>query len=606
MKNIKDGYLRRKDRYFRLNKKQTKVSNGISNLRLAVFFAGVTAAVLLYLAGYYFLLAADIVVFLFLFGYLVVKHNRLLDRRKRSLLLIEINENAGKRLDGGWTAFPDDGADFADENHAYSGDLDIFGKGSLYQWVNTCKTYIGRQKLKSAFLERPRNVDEIYERQKAIDELAGKLKWRQRFMSEGLLISDKVENPGALIAWCKEKYELFRKPPVILFLRILPLITVLTVFSVFLIPGISYYIPVSLLIVQFLILKLKSGQCAKIFSTAEKYREDIKIYEKMLRSVENLKCSSGYLKALKSSMQDEDLHSASEQVKKLTGITDWISGRWNGFYLIFDIITLWDYQLLIALEKWKAKSGGRLNTWLEVIGELEALSSLAVIRFDHPGWVMPVVSQGCPVFQAEGLGHPLLSENRVCNTLRLEETARILLITGSNMSGKSTLLRTAGISLVLAYAGSPVCAKSFYCSMMDLYTCMRVSDNIEKSISSFYAELLRVKMVIEAVEAGKPVFFLLDELFKGTNSADRHTGARVLINKLSKANILGLVSTHDLELGELAESNGNIGNYHFREYYEENRIHFDYILRPGISTTRNAIYLMKMAGIEMGTAETEL
>ena len=201
---------------------------------------------------------------------------------------------------------------------------------------------------------------------------------------------------------------------------------------------------------------------------------------------------------------------------------------------------------------------------------------------------------------AVDLGHPLLSEKRVYNDVSIKDPSNILLITGSNMSGKSTFLRTIGINLILSYTGAPVCAKAFSASIMEIYTCMRISDNLEESISSFYAELIRIKMIVSASKEGKQIFFLLDEIFKGTNSLDRHTGAKILIKQLQSCGAVGLVSTHDLELGELEkESAEKVKNYHFREYYKNDEIHFDYKLRPGVSTTRNALYLIKMAGLDI-------
>ena len=188
----------------------------------------------------------------------------------------------------------------------------------------------------------------------------------------------------------------------------------------------------------------------------------------------------------------------------------------------------------------------------------------------------------------------------MCNDFALVEPVRVAVITGSNMSGKSTFLRTVGVNLVLAYAGAPVCAARFACPHVQLWTCMRVEDNLQQRISAFYAEILRIKRIVEAVRGGARVCFLLDEIFKGTNSHDRHTGARALISQLQRAGAIGLVSTHDLELGELEhESGGRIINYRFREYYEGNEIRFDYKLRPGISPTRNALHLIRMAGIEL-------
>lgn len=205
------------------------------------------------------------------------------------------------------------------------------------------------------------------------------------------------------------------------------------------------------------------------------------------------------------------------------------------------------------------------------------------------------------MFNAKSMAHPLLGDRAVCNDLTLKKPSNIVLITGSNMSGKSTLLRTAGVNLVLAYAGAPVRAKKFSCSIMNIYTCMRISDNLEENISSFYGEILRIKGIVEACGRGEQVFFLLDEIFKGTNSIDRHLGAKILIKNLENGKTCGMVSTHDLELAEMEEeSGGKIKNYHFKEYYEDGKIKFDYKLRTGVSTTRNALYLMKMAGIDIG------
>lgn len=241
-----------------------------------------------------------------------------------------------------------------------------------------------------------------------------------------------------------------------------------------------------------------------------------------------------------------------------------------------------------------------MNKWLETIGELEGLASLALIAYDYPDWYMPSIVHGSSTLAAKSMGHPLLGNEQVRNDLTIQEPHRVLLITGSNMSGKSTLLRTAGMNLVLAYAGAPVCATYFRCAKMDIYTCMRVSDNLEKSISSFYGELLRIKEIVEASRRGRPVFFLLDEIFKGTNSHDRHLGAKILIKQLYRQHAIGMVSTHDLELGELeGESKGSVKNYHFQEHYQEQEIRFDYRLRPGISTTRNALYLIKMIGVNI-------
>jgi DNA mismatch repair ATPase MutS len=251
------------------------------------------------------------------------------------------------------------------------------------------------------------------------------------------------------------------------------------------------------------------------------------------------------------------------------------------------------------LNRWKNNSGENLKQWLSVIGKLEALSSLAVINFDNPKWTTPQFTEG-KVIKGEKLAHPLITNNRISNYIDINEYSPVLLITGSNMAGKSTYLRTVGINLLLAYTGASVCASSFTCPLLNIYSCMRISDDIDQNISSFYGEIIRIKKIIDAVKRNEKVFFLLDEIFKGTNSIDRHTGAISLVNKLEKVGAVGLVSTHDLELAELEKtSKGKIKNYHFEEYYKDNKIYFDYKLKKGVCTTRNASYLMKMAGLEV-------
>ncbi|WP_282806475.1 MutS family DNA mismatch repair protein, partial [Clostridium tetani] len=322
-------------------------------------------------------------------------------------------------------------------------------------------------------------------------------------------------------------------------------------------------------------------------------------YYNMLELIGKKEFKSKYLKDLKLNIMSKEENKALNGIDGLIKISSLVSDRNNMLYLLVNVTLLWDYQCMILLEKWNKEYGSELEKWLDTIGKVEEISSLSIIMHDNPDWVIPKFNKDYLIIKGKNIGHPLLGKERICNDFQLGEREKVLLITGSNMSGKSTFLRTVGVNLVLAYVGGVVCAEDFYCTPMYIYTCMRISDNLEKNISSFYGEILRIKKLIEGVKTGKPIFFLLDEIFKGTNSLDRHTGAKILINKLSKENVLGIVSTHDLELGDLEKQNSNVRNYHFREYYKDNKIYFDYKLRSGISTTRNALYLMKMAGIEV-------
>jgi DNA mismatch repair ATPase MutS len=546
----------------------------------------------------YILLTAILVLFAAIFIYLVVRHERLKNHMRYTTFLRDINTSSLKRLQGEWDTFKDDGGDFKDSNHSYSEDLDIFGKKSLFQWINTANTFIGRRKLSELFLGIIGNSDDIRERQEAVDELATMLSWRQRFLAEGMLAKGKMRDPGELIHWARESSEFFRNYWVVYIFRICPIITIILVVTGFVMNIIPWYLTAAALVLQFGLLSYKKKDRYWMFSIVENYADDLKVYYKMIELFEKRKFKSPYIKKIKDGIKDNKGLEVFKQVDKLSAIIDSISNRRNFFYVFINILILWDFQNMIALERWKQNSGHVLKKWFDALGRIEALASLAVIRFENPDWVMPVICDGNePVFETKGIGHPLLTGKRIYNDFTIDNEVKVLLITGSNMSGKSTLLRTAGINLVLAYAGAPVCASWFQASLMEIITCMRVSDNLGENISSFHAELLRIKKIVTEAESGEKVFFLLDEIFKGTNSLDRHTGARVLINKLSLTKSIGLVSTHDLELCELERENDRIANYHFQEYYKDGKIYFDYKLRPGPSTTRNALYLMQLAGI---------
>lgn len=599
MKSIESQYLKRKSCYEILLKKQIQSINFISVLRLLVFAAAVGFGIFSYIIKKYYFCILIIIGFGILFIILLNKHSRLRYNKKCSTLICEINDNSLKRLKGEWKSFEDAGADFLYDDHNYSKDLDIFGKGSLFQYINTASTYLGREKVKYILTAPNYTIGEIYDRQEAVKELSDNLGWRQRFMAEGKIATEKKKDPEPLFKWGREQNNLFCSVMFISMAWILPSITVGIILVYSLLDSIPYYFPLIAIGIQILILKLNSEKSNKILNVVYKYKKDIEVYSKMLKIIEKKRFKSSYLVKLKENLISENKITATEQINKLSRVVNLISDRANFFYHIINIVTFWEYHCLIRLERWKKESGGCIEQWLNVIAEIEALSSLAVIKHDYPEWAMPEIKETSLRLEAKNIGHPLIIKNRVYNNLNIDKAESILLITGSNMSGKSTLLRTAGINLVLAYAGAPVCADSFCCSIMNIYTCMRISDNLEENVSSFYAELLRIRKLVDATKEKEPVFFLLDEIFRGTNSKDRHIGAKVLIEKLSNENALGMVSTHDLELADIEEKNKKVKNYHFREHYKNNEIYFDYKLRPGVSTTRNAIYLMRMAGIDI-------
>lgn len=599
MEKIKDEYEKRKEYYDSFIKKHQRSIVAISNLRLVAFLVGVIGTIFLYLVKRYFLSAGLFIVFLGIFIILVKKHNKLIEEKKYSLGLYQINESSLKRIQGQWKEFKDTGEEFYEEDHNYSVDLDIFGRGSLFQWINTARTFLGRKRLSETIKKPCENISEIYERQEAIGELAEKLDWRQKFNAEGVMTSEKVIDTEDLFKWSKDVKKFYCSNSIRIIFKVLSLLSIIVLIIPFIIKGIPYYVCSLAVMINILILMWKNDERSASLGTIDKYEENIKSYYGMIAAIEGEVFKGKYLKKVKNNLIDEEGNKASKYINKLSSISEMISMKRNAYFAIINIITLWDYHCMFALEQWKNQCGKNLESWIESIAEFEALSSLALIKYDNPSFALPKIVDGSLNIHAKEMGHPLLTSNRISNDFKMEKSTEVLLITGSNMSGKSTFLRTVGINLVLAYMGAPVCAKEFTCPIMNIYTCMRVSDNLEKNISSFYAELLRVKKIVEATKSQSKIFFLLDEIFKGTNSVDRHTGAKVLINKLREKGAIGLVSTHDLELGELEnQSNGKVKNYHFREFYKDNKINFDYKLREGISTTKNALYLIKMIGID--------
>ena len=287
-------------------------------------------------------------------------------------------------------------------------------------------------------------------------------------------------------------------------------------------------------------------------------------------------------------------------IQRLSYIIGQLNVRYNFFAIFLNLFALWDLQWVYQLERWKAQHQGAMPKWFNALAEIEALSSLATLYYNNPEWTFPRLTEE-DLLVAEALGHPLIHrDQRVCNDLHMPTDAHIKLITGSNMAGKSTFLRTAGLNIVLAMAGAPVCARRLQLPFLRVYTSMRTQDALHESTSSFYAELKRLKFIIEAVERREKVYFLLDEILKGTNSRDRHTGSKALIQQLIQSGGGGLIATHDLELGQLeAQYDGAIENLCIEVQTRNGELIFDYKLKKGVSQSFNATQLMRKMGIKI-------
>ena len=575
-----------------------KIINIISIIRLGIVLAAIGA-------GYYFfkieniiLLIVSILVGLLAFIIAAIFHNKKIRDRKEAELFISINNRGINRINGNFKNVEDKGEEFLDEKHPFSSDLDVFGRNSLFQMINSTKTKFGREKLsKILSLKEIPTREEIIKRQEAIKELGEKVKWRQELEVKSTLKKSGLKDIDKLLEWANSKREikpLFKIVPY-LFIALTIISIVLVTFSIL---PVTYLILVFM--INYLVVKVLTKELAEVISLFDNHKKDIEAYTNLLSLMYEEEFSSELLKELKEKLIDGDKNAVKE-MKALKSLVDWIGdSTGNAYYLLLNVTMLSDTFILRNLEEWRSLNGSKLKGWLEVMGEIEALASISNLAFDFDNWCYPDISSEDKVEGIE-VAHPMLGEKAVSNSFALNKkegiSRKVALITGSNMSGKSTFLRTIGINLLLSYIGAPVCAKSFSCSIFSIYTCMRTKDNLEESISSFYAEILRIKILIEAAQKGEKVFFLLDEIFKGTNSRDRHEGAKVLINQLVNNGAMGLVSTHDLELCDLEQTRNWLKNYNFQEYYEDSKIKFDYKLREGKSKTQNAVHLMKLAGI---------
>ena len=574
-----------------------KVINIVGWLRLLVVIVIIALAYYLYRKFGIFYSILSIVLGTAVFMAMASYHNKKITKRDKILIEIEFNEKGLKRINGEYKEFKDIGDDLIDENHPFGNDIDIFGKNSLFQMINTTRTKSGREKLgKILSLNKLPTKEEIIKRQEAVKELGQKVDWRKKLYVNATFKKKKSGELKELLEWCNSESK--NAMPKVVVACFFILITLIMIFLC-----ISGVFPISYLIldlmVNFVIIKFLTRDKNEAIYLFQEAKYDVKAYSNILIAIEDEEFKCEYLKNCKKKLNNEEGNSCKEAMKKLSNLLDWIGdSAGNAYFFIFNVLLFADVFILYNLNNWKNNFGDKLPKWLDVMGEFEAVSSISNLSFDNDEWNFAEISDVSEV-KALCMAHPLIGERAVANSYDLEYPKKITLITGSNMSGKSTFLRTVGVNLVLAYIGAPSRAKKFKCSIMDIYTCMRTKDNLEESISSFYAEILRIKLIIEACRSGKRVFFLLDEIFKGTNSRDRHIGATVLIKQLAENGAIGLLSTHDLELCDLEKEMDEIQNYNFREYYEDNKIKFDYKLRKGRSTTQNAVYLMKLAGIEI-------
>lgn len=586
-------------KYNSLEKEMRKKAGNLSFLRLLVFAAGVFISVIAAKNGgrYYCITAALVSAIVFIIT--VKKHTDIKEKADSFGRLAEVNKRYLMRIDGRWTDLKDEGKEFQNSEHDYSEDLNVFGRASLFQLINITNTYKGRKILAELLAGADKDAESIRKRQEAVQDILSIDEFMQIIESEGLAEEKLSEDPEKLFKYFEERKGPFHKKMERVPFLVLPSVTVASLIWYALVPPAGYVLPLCLITLQLIISLYGYLKIRPELALVYNYRNKIKIYYNLLKIIENTEFKSTLGQELKNKINTSG-KLASAHIKSLNSLVEAVSIQYNPMlYFMLNTVLLWDFQCLFALNKWKESSGINLRRWLDAIGNIEALSSLGVISCINKNSCWPEVSDDGLIINAKDMGHPLISESkRVCNDFKFENSIGV--ITGSNMSGKTTFIRTAGINLVLAYAGGPVCAGSFSCSAMDILTSMKITDDLSNGISTFYAELLRIKKIIDHSKLKRKMIFLIDEIFRGTNSMDRITGAESVLRNLDREWIAGLISTHDFELCNMEKgSESRIKNYHFTEEYTDGGIYFDYKLKIGPSTTRNAKYLMRMVGIEI-------
>ncbi len=590
---LKETYQNRKIKFQGVAEQLRQRYNKFALVRLVVFVVAVALFIYL-LSNLWWSGILFTVVFLLAFAKFVKWHQAIKASEAHHRNLVLINENELKILNDSYVDF-DNGEDFKNPLHPYTIDLDIFGDYSFYQYTNRTSTSIGRRRYANYLKNgNETNLNSIKERQNAAKELADKLDWRQHFQAKGQTTEDDLKHIELLKKWLEEPNFIIQNNWLKISLWFIPIWMLVGTF-------LSIYLEIGWLFLLFLILPglilkqtLSKVNDTHLFTThAEKILSG---YSRLIGHIEEYDFSSSKLKMLQAVFEKN----ASKDIERLSYIISQLNVRYNVFAIFLNIFGLWDLQWVKRLEDWKKNQKKALPKWFEALAEFEAVNCLGTMYYNHNRWVFPTIKEN-GLLEAKALGHPLIAaEKRICNAVHIPTQGHIKLVTGSNMAGKSTFLRTVGLNIVLAMIGAPVCAKEINLPLLKTYTSMRTQDALHESTSSFYAELKRLKTIIEAVEQGENIFFLLDEILKGTNSNDRHTGSKALIKQLIKSKGTGIIATHDLELGSLeAHANGTIENLCMEVEVRNDELIFDYKIKKGVSQSFNATHLMRNMGIKI-------
>ncbi len=628
MSDPKAEYSRRLDSYLQIAAAKNRVHIQIGNLKLAVVFAGLVLG--------YFALARHAFssewLWLPIAAYFILAfiHQRIIRARTRAETAVAMYRRGIARIEDRWAGTGQTGDRFRDPAHVYADDLDLFGRGCLFELLSTARLPMGESQL-AAWLKSPSSHAEILERHQLITELRDKLDLQRDLGVMGEELRARL-NPESLVAWAEAKREM---PVAIWHFASVVLALAFIATLAWSIGQLNSWPVLIVIVLEIIFRRALHRRAHHVNEGVSCNAEGLVLFADVLQRLEREKFASPRLQSLMAQL-NRDGAIASRSIRQLAQIEYWIDAHHSLIGHILELPLLYSIQVAFVAEWWRRRYGSRMRASVEVVGEIEALLSLATYSYEHPSDPFPefvdapaartpsATGNSNPLGSFDGvdLGHPLIAAaNCVRNSVRLDYATRVLLVSGSNMSGKSTLLRSVGINTVLAMAGAPVRANSFLLSPLQVGTRIHSSDSLQEGRSTFFAEILHIRRVFDLAGArptqnanaanalnaaaatdpeSRALLFLFDELLEGTNSRDRRIGAERLIQGLLQRGAIGIVTTHDLALTEITAAVGDvIRNVHFEDQVEGNEMRFDYQLREGVVTKSNAIALMRIIGLDM-------
>lgn len=599
MENLKDIQQIYENIVAETKEKTAKVQRHIfhiGTIRLLLFVAGIAGIVYFRSDGWAVIASVALLTFI-PFLILVKRHNQMFYKKDYLEKKSEINEQELKAMNYDFSSFAG-GNEFIDPEHFYTFDLDVFGERSIFQLINRTSTELGEKRLAEWFITHLLKKEDIEERQKAIRELASDLKFRQKFRVIGLLYKGKIADESEIIEWSKSPSyyrgkKILRRLPAMVFICNI----ILGVLSVIGIIGFDVW-AIVFACFFFISMTFTKG-IGNLQAMYGKKMTILVTYAGLIQLIERKEVQSQKLKEIKE-LVGNDKKAASQSVKRLSSLMNALDQRSNMIMnFVLNGLFFWELRQVMRIEAWKESCANDLPRWLEAIKQMDALCSLATFSYNNPDYTYPLVQNEHFQLEAKEMGHPLMKRSEcVKNEITMTKRPFFIIITGANMAGKSTYLRTVGINHLLSCMGAPVFAAEMKIYPTKLVTSLRTTDSLNDNESYFFAELKRLKMIIDMLERGEELFIILDEILKGTNSMDKQKGSFALISQFLTLNTNGIIATHDLLLGSLAGKYPDcIRNYRFEADIVDNELSFSYSLKEGIAQNMNACFLMKKMGI---------